>query len=117
MPRRIGDDGGRCLGPQPPRALRVAAACGHLQRCAASTTMRWGIASSARLAAGPRRSQRGLREYADGHLAWRRRRCISSLTLRGPHLIIGSCLGRLLAVRAVQAPEGILHQLLTGEWS
>ena len=49
---RIGDDVRRGLRPQPPRALRVAAAWGHLPRCA-SSTMRWGIASSARLAAGP----------------------------------------------------------------
>ena len=52
MPRRIGDDVRRGLRTQPPRALRVAAAWGHLPRCA-SSTMRWGIASSARLAAGP----------------------------------------------------------------
>ena len=52
MPRRIGDDVRRGLRPQPPRALRVAAAWGHLPRCA-SSPMRWGIASSARLAAGP----------------------------------------------------------------
>ena len=52
MPQRIGDDVRRGLRPQPPRALRVAAAWGHMPRCA-SSTMRWGIASSARLAAGP----------------------------------------------------------------
>ena len=52
MPQRIGDDVRRGLRPQPPRALRVATPWGHLPRCA-SSTMRWGIASSARLAAGP----------------------------------------------------------------
>ena len=36
MPRRIGDDVRRGLRPQPPRALRVAAAWGHLPRCASS---------------------------------------------------------------------------------
>ena len=52
MPRRIGDDVRRGMRPQLPRALRVAAAWGHLPRCA-SSTMRSGIDSSARLAAGP----------------------------------------------------------------
>ena len=52
MPQRIGDDVRRGLRPQPPRALRVAAAWGHLPRCA-SSTMRWGIASSERLAVWP----------------------------------------------------------------
>ena len=52
MPVRIGDDVRRWRRPQPPRALRVAAAWGHLPRCA-SSPMRTGIASSARLAARP----------------------------------------------------------------
>ena len=54
MPVRIGDDVRRGLRPQPKRALRVAAAWGHLPRCASQLA--------------PRRSQRGLREYSDGLL-------------------------------------------------
>ena len=72
MPQRIGDDVRRGLRPQPPRALRVAAAWGHLPRCA-SSPMRWGIASSARSQLAPRRSQRGLRQYSDGLLGIFRR--------------------------------------------
>ena len=54
MPQRIGDDVRRGLRPQPPRAPRVAAAWGHLPRCASQLA--------------PRRSQRGLRQYSDGLL-------------------------------------------------
>ena len=59
MPVRIGDDVRRGLRPQPPRALRVAAAWGHLPRCA-SSTMRLGH----RLVGAPRSWPHGARNAA-----------------------------------------------------
>jgi hypothetical protein len=63
MPSIVDDEQQR-VRPQPPRALWVPAARGRLRRCRVSPMLRH-LSSTRRLAAGPRRAERGRRDYSD----------------------------------------------------